>query len=332
MKTLAELQRDCTALGITVSTQGRASKEPYIAALRIITGKGTTPTSRSRPRSPPCSWELGRPRPRRGPSRSNTTTRLGRPAQARRGPGPATRRGQPGPHHQPLRQRGHLPPGRVPGQPAPPDDRPLRPRRHHPGRRAGLPRPLPRHRPDHRPSPPPGRHGHPVHQPRAGPPLSGPTRRHRLRFHAFDILKFRGTDPTPLPLRDRLDLLAQAIAAADNPYLEPVPTFTIGRLDIHRRILDSGGEGTVWKRLDQPYEPGRRVTHWLKRKRETTVEAFVTGFKPGTPGHGHEDLVGAVEFSTRQTDGSVRPVAWVSAWSDSERRAMTQSDQRSGAP
>ena len=37
--------------------------------------------------------------------------------------------------------------------------------------------------------------------------------------------------------------MAQAIAAADNPYLELVPAFTIGRLDIHRRILDSGGEG-----------------------------------------------------------------------------------------
>ncbi len=153
---------------------------------------------------------------------------------------------------------------------------------------------------------------------------SGPM--HRIRFHAFDILEFRGTDVTSLPLRDRLDFLSQAIAVADHPYLEPVPTFTIGRLSIHRRILAAGGEGTVWKRLDRPYEPGRRVAHWLKRKRETSVEAFVTGFKPGIPGHGNEDLVGALEFSTRHTDGSVRPVAWVSTWSDSERRSMTRTD------
>jgi len=153
----------------------------------------------------------------------------------------------------------------------------------------------------------------------------------RLRFHAFDILKSGGTDLTPLSLRDRLDFLNQAVNAADHPCLEPVPTFTIGRIDIHRRILDAGGEGTVWKSLDQPYEPGRRVGHWLKRKRETTIEAFVTGFKPGTPGHGHQDLVGALEFSTRQTDDPVRPIAWVSAWSDSERQAMTRSD-RSGTP
>jgi len=154
---------------------------------------------------------------------------------------------------------------------------------------------------------------------------------HRLRFHAFDILRFRGTDVTQRPLRDRLDSLAQAVAAADNPYLETVPTFSIGRLSIHNRILDAGGEGTVWKRLDQPYEPGRRVGHWLKRKRETTIEAFVSSFKPGIPGHGHENMVGALEFSTRHTDDSVRTIAWVSAWSDADRQAMTHRDP-SGIP
>ncbi len=145
----------------------------------------------------------------------------------------------------------------------------------------------------------------------------------RLGFHAFDILKFRGDNVTSLPLRDRLDLLVEAVAAADNPYLELVPNFTIGRLAVHGRILDTGGEGTVWKRLDQPYEPGRRVGHWLKRKRETTVEAFLSGFKPGTPGRGHEHQVGAVEFSLREANGSIRPIAWVSGWSDHDRRAMT---------
>ena len=146
---------------------------------------------------------------------------------------------------------------------------------------------------------------------------------HRLRFHAFDILKSNGTEVTSRALRDRLDLLVQAVASSENPLLEIVPFHTIGRIEIHRRILNAGGEGTVWKRLDQSYEPGRRVTHWIKRKKETAMEAFVTGFKPGISGHGNEDLVGALEFSTRHTDESLRPIAWVSAWSNSERRAMT---------
>ena len=150
---------------------------------------------------------------------------------------------------------------------------------------------------------------------------------HRIQFHAFDILKYSGNDVTQQPLRNRLDLLARAITAADNPHMEAVPIYAIGRLAIHRRILEAGGEGTVWKQLDQPYEPDRRVGHWIKRKRETSIEAFVTGFKRGNPGRGNEDLVGALEFSTRHTDESVRPVAWVSAWSDSERRMMTLPNQ-----
>ena len=61
----------------------------------------------------------------------------------------------------------------------------------------------------------------------------------RLRFHAFDILKIRGEDLTRQPLRERLALLAEALAAAVNPYLVPVPSFVIGRPDIHRRIIEA---------------------------------------------------------------------------------------------
>jgi hypothetical protein len=54
------------------------------------------------------------------------------------------------------------------------------------------------------------------------------------------------------------------------------------------------------------------------------VEAIVSGFKPGS--NGHADLVGAVEFSIRQSDGSSVPVAWVTGWTDAERKRMTQLD------
>ena len=100
---------------------------------------------------------------------------------------------------------------------------------------------------------------------------------------------------------------------------------------MHHRVITAGGEGSVWKRLDQPYEPGKRVFHWLKRKTTTTVEAIVTGFKPGTPGKGHDQLVVAVEFGVIQPDGIAKPIAWVSSWCDEERQAMTRTDP-SGNP
>jgi ATP-dependent DNA ligase len=146
----------------------------------------------------------------------------------------------------------------------------------------------------------------------------------QLRFHVFDILRFQGKDVTPLPLVDRLDFLAQALRKVDNCCLAMVPTFVVGKTAVHGSFVEAGGEGTVWKQLSQPYQSGRRVKHWIKRKRGIEVEAFVSGFKPGN--HGHIGLVGAVEFSTPRADGPSVPVAWVSSWTDQERQAITHVD------
>jgi ATP-dependent DNA ligase len=148
----------------------------------------------------------------------------------------------------------------------------------------------------------------------------------QLRFHAFDVLCFRDADATGQSLAERLKLLAEALAQADNPFLVEVSTCVVGKLAVHQSVLQAGGEGTVWKRLDQPYESGRRVRHWVKRKRGMVVEGFVTGFKPGTPEKGNGQLVGAVEFSVRQATGAVVPIAWVSSWTYAERQEMTQLD------
>jgi len=146
----------------------------------------------------------------------------------------------------------------------------------------------------------------------------------QLHLHVFDIIQAGGKDVTPLPLLDRLDSLAQTLQQTDNPRLEMVPSFVIGKSAVHRSIIQAGGEGSVWKRVDQPYQSGRRVKHWIKKKAGVEIEAFVSGFKPGN--NGHASMVGAVEFSTRQADGSSMPVAWVSGWTDDERQAMTQID------
>ena len=113
----------------------------------------------------------------------------------------------------------------------------------------------------------------------------------------------------------------KSIRAADNAALVLVPSFVVGKTEIHRHVIDAGGEGTVWKKADQPYEPGRRVGHWIKRKRGIEIEAFVMGFKPGT--NGHANVVGALEFGVRNVQGESISVAWVSNYTDAEREAMT---------
>jgi ATP-dependent DNA ligase len=145
----------------------------------------------------------------------------------------------------------------------------------------------------------------------------------RLELHAFDVLRSRGRDLTSWPLFERLAELARVVEQAGHPHLHLVPTAVVGKRNFHERVIAEGGEGTVWKQLNQPYSPARRVYHWLKRKRGVEVEAFVTGFKTGSADRGHRHLVGAVEFSVHRPDGSIQPLAWVSGFTDNERRAMT---------
>jgi len=147
-----------------------------------------------------------------------------------------------------------------------------------------------------------------------------------LWLHVFDILRYLGRDTTELPLAERLDLLAQAVSRVNNSYVELVPSYAVNKSAVHANILAQGGEGTVWKRLDQPYEVGRRVSHWVKRKRSLKVEAFVSGFKPGNSEGGHRNLVGALEFSVVDQHGHPTPVAWASNLSDAERATMTDRD------
>jgi ATP-dependent DNA ligase len=145
-----------------------------------------------------------------------------------------------------------------------------------------------------------------------------------IRFHVFDVLRYCGQDVTPLQLIERQDFLEKAVRQSENPFIETVPSYVVNKSAIHDHIIANGGEGTVWKRAGGIYEPGRRVRHWIKQKRGIEVEAFVSGCKPGN--NGHANLVGAIEFSTRQVDDSLVPIAWVSSWTDKERRALTHID------
>jgi ATP-dependent DNA ligase len=143
----------------------------------------------------------------------------------------------------------------------------------------------------------------------------------QVRFHVFDVLRYCGQDVTQLPLIERQDILENVLRQTENPFIESVPSFVVNKTVIHRRIIDAGGEGTVWKKANSPYLPGKRVLVWVKRKRGVEIEAFVSGAKAGT--NGHAQMIGAVEFSIRSSDGSWVPAAWVSNWTEQQRQAMT---------
>ena len=75
----------------------------------------------------------------------------------------------------------------------------------------------------------------------------------RLRFVAFDVLRFRGMDTTIEPLRERLTILDTAYLMAENPHLGLTETLTADKGLFHELLIAEGKEGSVWKRLDEPY-------------------------------------------------------------------------------
>lgn len=151
-----------------------------------------------------------------------------------------------------------------------------------------------------------------------------------IRFHAFDVLKACGEEVIDLPLRRRNDFLKEILGEIHNPHIQIVPSFVTGKAEYHHRLIEDGAEGTVWKQLDSTYQPDKRVKCWVKRKGEIRIEAFVSGFKPGSPNAGHADVVGALEFSAGDSGDSPDAVAWVSALPDEERRRMTARDGDGG--
>ena len=62
-----------------------------------------------------------------------------------------------------------------------------------------------------------------------------------------------------------------------------VPTGIVGKRAIHDRVLNMAGEGTVWKRLDQPYElavESQALAEAEERDRDRSVCLRVRGTAP----------------------------------------------------
>lgn len=102
------------------------------------------------------------------------------------------------------------------------------------------------------------------------------------------------------------------------------------------QIWAQGGEGMILKHRDGRYEPiERRPTRgadlWLKCKKTVSnalggegVDAWVSGFKPGTPGTANEGMIGALLFSVYLLpSGRVHQIAACSNFTREDRMAWT---------
>lgn len=101
-----------------------------------------------------------------------------------------------------------------------------------------------------------------------------------IRYVIFDVLEIGGRSTCSLPWRERRRLLEQL--DLDGGEAWQVPAAHIGGGDALLAATEAQGlEGVIAKRLDSPYEPGRRSGAWRKVKHWGRQEFVVGGWLPG---------------------------------------------------
>jgi bifunctional non-homologous end joining protein LigD len=118
----------------------------------------------------------------------------------------------------------------------------------------------------------------------------------------FDLLYLDGEDLMGLPYekrRERLEALELAGPAWQTPAYHRQDGAAL--LDATR---DQGLEGVVAKRLDSPYEPGRRSSGWVKVKNVHREDFVIGGWMPGEGNR--VERIGALLVGEREADGTLR--------------------------
>jgi bifunctional non-homologous end joining protein LigD len=122
-----------------------------------------------------------------------------------------------------------------------------------------------------------------------------------VAFLAFDLLWLDGHALFHLPYAERRELLAGL--ELEGPAWR-TPDHVVGDgAAVLAASLDAGLEGVVAKRLDSPYEPGRRSACWLKVKNVRRADVVVGGWVPGTGKRA--DRIGALLVGVEE-DGRLR--------------------------
>lgn len=101
-------------------------------------------------------------------------------------------------------------------------------------------------------------------------------------YMIFDVLYLDGRALIVLPYRERRARL-DALALAGNAWQTPTYHAGAGRA-LLEASREQGLEGVIAKRLDAPYEPGRRSGAWIKVKNARRQEFVIGGYTPGERG------------------------------------------------
>jgi bifunctional non-homologous end joining protein LigD len=109
---------------------------------------------------------------------------------------------------------------------------------------------------------------------------------HPVVYVIFDLLYLDGRSLMGLPYSERRVRLEEL--SLDGPAWQTPAHSVGGGADLLSATAARGLEGIVAKRLDSPYEPGRRGNTWLKVKNTRRQELVIGGWLPGEGRRGGE--------------------------------------------
>ncbi len=138
------------------------------------------------------------------------------------------------------------------------------------------------------------------------------------RYIAFDVLAVADEVLMQLPLRDRLERLGALLAGGEFDDSSVTPAPVVYSLAEAQPWLQTA-EGVVAKDLSSAYLPGKR-TAMVKVKRLRTLDAVVTGYRPGKePG-----TVGSLILGLYGDDGTLRVVGHSSGLKPAEKKKLLE--------
>lgn len=158
-----------------------------------------------------------------------------------------------------------------------------------------------------------------------------------LIFQVFDIIMINNQYLYDKPLYERLKILTELMKYLPSCFKQN-KTVNAKKMDYYESLVADNFEGVVFKNLLSPYnnKGTRHADKWVKLKRSLAgdlgkdIDAYVTGFTPGTVGTKNEGLVGSLEFSVYLMDknGLTKPhvIANISGFSDEFRKMITVRD------
>jgi bifunctional non-homologous end joining protein LigD len=120
-----------------------------------------------------------------------------------------------------------------------------------------------------------------------------------VTYVIFDLLWLDGHSLMELPYAERRARLHELDLGDGERWR--VPDYVAGHgAQVLKATEQQGLEGVIAKRLDSPYEPGRRSTSWLKVKNVARQEVVIGGWVPGDGKR--RDRIGALLIGVREGD------------------------------